>query len=323
MGATGRNLNGIAIHDGIIHTARNVNPSYDNMFHFFDELILKEMKLIGCETWIAGGALREYFLNKKITTDIDLYFTNDKNFDLAKNWLLNPNFQPIDVIMKHVTSISEAKKAQVVRAVVNRPIGKIVLENESAIKLQYNDVKIDLVKKYRTDPVITIKDFDFTVTMAAIDFNKFYCASSYFIDLINRDLVINSYHHPFSTFQRLQKYIKNGFSIDRANMLELATQIKNTPISEINPVEFMLDKLENPNGVVEVNAPIKQRKQQQAIGSSGTSGYGYGQQRVEIVQQEPEPEPEPLQAEDRTILQRIISLLPNVNSTPREYDDGY
>lgn len=326
MGATGRNLNGIAIHDEIIHTKRNVNQSYDNLFIFFDELILKELKLIGCETWIAGGALREYFLNKKITTDVDLYFNNDKNFELAKNWLLNSNFQPIDVVLKHVTTISEAKKAQVVRAVVNRPIGQIILDNESAIKIQYKDFKIDLVKKYKNDPVNTIKDFDFTVTMAAIDYNTFYCGSSYFVDLINRDLVINSYHHPFSTFQRLQKYIKNGFSISRTNMLELATQIKNTPISEINPVEFMLDKLENPNGVVEVNSPIKQRRQQQSgvSGTSGYGGYGYGNQvQVQPVQALPEPEPEPPVAEDRNILQRLIDFFPSVVESKREYDSGY
>ena len=249
----------------------SIYRSYDKVFDFFDKLLLSELRLINCDAFIAGGALREYFLNKKITTDVDVYFKNDAELNKAKEWFLNPEYCPIETI---INRSPEDKRNEIARFVYNRPIGKLINESKAAYKIEYNGLKIDLVKKIRGSATAAIQSFDFTVASIAIDHENLYFDSSYFIDLVNRDLIIKSYHHPLSTLYRLQKYIKMGFTISTENLFTLAKEIKGTPIAEINPVEFMLDQFENPNGVVRVDAPIRRKSQVDAMKVEKNSMYG-------------------------------------------------
>lgn len=259
-------------HEGIMYVHRNSNSSYDKVFEFFDKLILDELYLIQCRTWIAGGALREYFLNKTVTTDIDLYFSNETEFEKAKSWFLDKNYCPIDTILsriKYDQTLKENYRTNLIRHVVNRKVGKVIADNPVTLKIEYGNLKLDLVRKYRPNVEMAIQSFDFTVASAALDYETLYFHPTYFIDLVNRDLIIKSFHHPLSTLYRIQKYIKMGFTISKENLFQLAKEIKSTPMAEINPVEFMLDQLENPNGVTVVDRPIRQKKEM--AGTNGVS----------------------------------------------------
>ena len=63
--------------------------AYDDCIDYFRILILSELKNNGnVDVWVAGGAMRDFFQVGYVTTDIDLYFSNDYNFDKAKFWIL-------------------------------------------------------------------------------------------------------------------------------------------------------------------------------------------------------------------------------------------
>lgn len=59
----------------------------ENAVARYGKIILTELKEAGIKTWIAGGALRDYFMAVKITTDYDLFFPNETEYEKAKTFL--------------------------------------------------------------------------------------------------------------------------------------------------------------------------------------------------------------------------------------------
>jgi len=165
----------------------------DNTVKRCNKVILSELDGINC--WIAGGSLRDYFMGEPIKTDWDIFFPNEDEFNKAKEHFEN-------------------KKA------------KSLWKSKNAIKFTYNNRTFDLIKRYFPTPIDTIKAFDFTVSMFAVDKNKVYHGETSFIDLAKRQLMINKITYPASTLSRAFRYYEKGFKMCKGEMLKLISAIK-------------------------------------------------------------------------------------------------
>jgi hypothetical protein len=104
--------------------------------------------------------------------------------------------------------------------------------------------KIQLVgQHFFTSPQETISMFDFTVCCAAVDKNQLYTHETFFMDLAGRKLVINRLPFPLSTMQRMQRYIKKGYTICNGGLLEIAEAIQEIDLTDpnANTLEFYPD----------------------------------------------------------------------------------
>ena len=187
----------------------------DNAVERYGKIILTELKEAGIKCWIAGGALRDYFMAVKITTDYDLFFPNKIEYEKAKTFF-------------------KAKEAEV------------KWESDNGMKVKYNKRTFDLVKKYFESPQSTIDAFDFTVSMFAVDNEKVYFGESTFIDLAKRQLMINKITYPASTMSRAFRYYKKGFTMCQGEMKKMVEAIQGMPKEE-KKVEKKEDDTTNTN----------------------------------------------------------------------------
>lgn len=164
----------------------------------YNKLILSELKEANILCWLAGGALRDYFAGIPIKTDYDVFFPNEKEFEKAEKYFKD--------------NLAEVK-----------------WESENGIKLTYKGRTYDLVKKFFDSPEDTIKNFDFTVSMFAVDTQKVYYGESSFIDLAKRQLMINKITYPASTLSRSFRYVKKGYSICLGEMKKIIDSIQDMP----------------------------------------------------------------------------------------------
>jgi tRNA nucleotidyltransferase/poly(A) polymerase len=175
---------------------------FENAVKFFGSVILSEFKEANIICWIAGGAVRDYFLSLPINSDIDIFFPNKKEWDAAVFYL----------------KISGAE---------------VLFESENATKFKYKDREFDLVKKYfYQTPQSTIDDFDFTVSMLAVDFENVYHAETTFIDLAKKQLMLHQLQFPANTMRRAFRYYTKGFKMCRGEMEKLLKAIQEMPKPE-------------------------------------------------------------------------------------------
>lgn len=178
----------------------------DNAVERYGKIILTELKEAGVNCWLAGGALRDYFMGVKIKTDYDLFFPSEVEYDKAKVY-----FKAKDCTVKW--------------------------ESDNGMKVVYNGKTFDLVKKYFANPQETIDAFDFTVSMFAVDTEKVYSGETTFIDLAKRQLMINKITYPASTMSRAFRYYKKGFSMCLGEMKKLVESIQDMPKLEKDSTE--------------------------------------------------------------------------------------
>lgn len=183
----------------------------------YGKIILTELKEAGVKTWIAGGALRDYFMAVKITTDYDLFFPNETEYEKAKTFF-------------------KAKEAEV------------KWESDNGMKVKYNGKTYDLVKKFFESPQATIDAFDFTVSMFAVDFDKVYFGETTFMDLAKRQLMINKITYPASTMSRAFRYYKKGFTMCQGEMKKMVEAIQGMPKEEKKPEDETANTNEPPSG---------------------------------------------------------------------------
>jgi hypothetical protein len=173
----------------------------DNAVERYNKIILTELKEAGINTWIAGGAIRDYFMGVKITTDYDLFFPNEEEYEKAKNFFKD-------------------KEAEVKWG------------SENGMKVRYNGRTYDLVKKFFETPQATIDAFDFTVSMFSVDSERVYHGESSFIDLAKRQLMFNKITYPASSMSRAFRYYKKGFSMCQGEMKKLVESIQSMEIDK-------------------------------------------------------------------------------------------
>ena len=168
---------------------------FDNVVQRYSKLILNETKEAGIVCWLAGGAIRDYFMGVPVKTDYDMFFPDADNYQKAYNY-----FKSKDC--------------------------KIKWESDNGCKIVYSGNTYDLVKKYFADPQTTIEAFDFTVSMFAVDLERIYHGETTFIDLAKRQLMFNKITYPASTMSRAFRYYKKGFVMCIGEMRKLFEAIK-------------------------------------------------------------------------------------------------
>ena len=179
-----------------------------NLIERYNKIILSELKEKNIKCWIAGGAIRDYLAGMKIKTDYDLFFPNEIEYDKAKEFFISNN-------------------------------SKIKWESENGMKLVYNKRTFDLVKKFFDNPQLTIDAFDFTVSMFAVDSEKFYCGETSFMDLAKRQLMINKITYPASTLSRTLRYYQKGFVMCNGELKKVVEAIQN--MEKPKPKEIKID----------------------------------------------------------------------------------
>ena len=170
----------------------------DNAVERYGKLILNELKEADIKCWLAGGALRDYFAGIRVETDYDLFFPNQIEYDKAKVY-----FKAKECVVKW--------------------------ESDNGMKIVYNGKTFDLIKKFFENPKSTIDEFDFTVSMFAVDCEKVYYGETSFIDLAKRQLMFNKITYPASTTSRAFRYYKKGFSMCLGEMKKLIEAIQDMP----------------------------------------------------------------------------------------------
>lgn len=174
---------------------------FENAVKRHNEIILDELKKAEIKCWLAGGALRDYFMGVPVKTDYDIFFPNETEYQKARTYF-------------------KAKDAQ------------IKWESDNGMKVKHNGKTYDLVKKFFPDPQATIEAFDFTTSMIAVDNEKVYHGETTFIDLAKRQLVINKITYPASTLSRAFRYYKKGFTMCFVEMKRLVEAIQEMPKEE-------------------------------------------------------------------------------------------
>lgn len=168
---------------------------------YFNNLILKELKKNSVNCWIAGGVLRDYFSDKPLKSDCDIFFPNVSEYDKAKNYLLSKG-------------------------------AKTIWESDNGMKVSYKGNTYDLVKIFAKNPTDTIGRFDFTISMFATDGNDIYYGNNSLKDLQDRKLVINTIVNPLSTLKRVLKHYRKGYTMSAEETKKLYTALNNLPYDE-------------------------------------------------------------------------------------------
>jgi hypothetical protein len=173
-----------------------------NAIDRYNKIILKDLKEAGIICWIAGGALRDYFMGVPILTDHDIFFPDQSNYDKAVDWF--------------------KKKEKC----------KVIWQSDNGMKVALNKRKFDLIKHYFPTPQDTIDAFDFTVSMFAVDHERVYYGETSFMDLAKRQLMLNKMPFPASTMSRAFRYYKKGFNMCHGEMKKLVEAIQAMPKKE-------------------------------------------------------------------------------------------
>jgi hypothetical protein len=186
----------------------NVNKALTLVY--FNNLILGELRRNGIKSWIAGGVLRDYFSEKPLKSDCDIFFPNLSEYTKAKNYFISNG-------------------------------GKMIWESENGMKVTYKGNTFDLVKIFASNPNATINRFDFTVSMFATDGSELYYSNNSLKDLQDRKLVINIITNPLSTLKRVLKHYKKGFTMSAEETKKLYESLNVMPYDDT-------DDLLNANG---------------------------------------------------------------------------
>lgn len=190
---------------------------FDNAIERYNKIILNELKEAKIKCWLAGGALRDYFMGIPIKTDYDIFFPNETEYKKAEFYFKQKNVE-------------------------------IKWESENGMKIKYNDKTFDLIKKFFPNPEATINEFDFTTSMIAVDNEKIYHGESTFIDLAKRQLIINKITYPASTLSRAFRYYKKGFTMCLGEMKKIIEAIQDMPKEEKKEITENVNENDIPSG---------------------------------------------------------------------------
>lgn len=179
-------------------TTKTINVNKALTLVYFNNLILAELRKNGINAWIAGGVLRDYFSDKPLKSDCDIFFPSLTEFNKAKNHFMSNG-------------------------------GKVIWESENGMKVTYKGNTFDLVKIFKPNPLETISRFDFTISMFATDGKDVYYGNNSLKDLQDRKLVINTIVNPLSTLKRVLKHYKKGYTMSAEETKKLYTSLNNLP----------------------------------------------------------------------------------------------
>jgi len=148
--------------------------------------------------WIAGGAPLAWYNGEAVTTDIDVYFKNEQDFNK-----LHKTFKEEEVKSNNLFNFFETAKNKDVR---------IIHTSDNAITIRYKERwTIQLIRHtYYNDPQAIIDNFDISVCQLVTDgdMNLVY-GSNTLIDIKSKTLRIENYRA--GCVSRLVKYMAYGY----------------------------------------------------------------------------------------------------------------
>lgn len=187
--------------------------------HNFKDLIWLTKFLLGHKGFIAGGCFKNLFNHEPIK-DIDMFFHNAYDFEMARNFF------------RGLLS-SEPDK------------WKMSYENNKvwAVHSIEDDVRIELIRSVYGTPEKVISDFDFSITKFALyigdksdpddflaQFETIYHVD-YFEHLHTKRLVLDAnIPFPVSTFNRSYKYNSYGYGLCKESKVKLLSYIYELPV---------------------------------------------------------------------------------------------
>jgi len=171
--------------------------------------------------WVAGGAIRDYFVTGGNTPkDLDIWFPDKENRNKAIKYLKLIGFESISYLPRNRGETFSLTKESIPKKYIHLAKGS---------KYKYHSMDIGCwdglsgkCKEFTKTPQECIDKFAYTIEMAALDsYNKFICHPDYEHHISKNILVIKAKQDSFprADNRRLLKYIKDGFTIDQENLL--------------------------------------------------------------------------------------------------------
>lgn len=171
---------------GILTDISNIEYHSDlesvRCFDLFTSIILNDLWFLNLDCWIAGGSLRDFFMNRKSESDIDIYFSNAQDNKKAESHLIKNG-------------------------------GKIIFSNSNCTKISFDKYVFDLIKIYYIDHKVCISNFDFTVCSCSISKIGLSCHKSFKSHIKSMTLELLNPNQQTIDF-RLDKYQKIGFKYE-------------------------------------------------------------------------------------------------------------
>lgn len=155
---------------------------------------------------IAGGAVRQLFEEKPLTTDVDVFFTSAIEHGKARR------------VMGKYLSVMHIFDT----------------ENHDTYSVPLGDKKIpvQLIKYYHPNVNKLLDSFDFTICQFALpssDLSNIHTLPSAVNDLRMRMLRVYKLEYPFSSLLRLIKYVAQGFTVAPGVVKKIAQEMLENP----------------------------------------------------------------------------------------------
>lgn len=171
----------------------------DKMKFYYQKIFFEKIKEGGLNPKhyaIAGGSIRDYLSNEDVK-DIDVFSQSQEAEDKILAWFKdqnNPN--------------------------------KIEIMNENSqlanFKLDGRWIQVIKGKFYNMETDAVVESFDFTICGAMLVDDRFATLPTFFQDTLAKHLRINKITFPLSTLERMQKYIKKGYTACNGTLLAIA-----------------------------------------------------------------------------------------------------
>ena len=147
-------------------------------------------------TWIAGGAIRQWFVGNENSSDIDFFAQNDEKFDL---------------LIKHLENLC----------------GKRTLEKEHAISYLYRGQLVQAIKFNFRDVQLMFDEFDFNVCQFAWDGTKVYSTLFAMTSVLRGHLGVSKIHKGLAvdSLRRAFKYAKKGYEPCNGTLQDIAKSL--------------------------------------------------------------------------------------------------
>lgn len=190
-----------------------MNRRFDSCVEYFNDLILTDLNHYfedqKPKIWIAGGAIRNYFMGiPPVKTDIDIFYSN-KSFN-------EPEYY----------TGGQYALTQFMNFFQSREGYELIFSNDNAVKIRSKGITYDIIHGHEySDPVDCIDSFDFTICQFAVDQERVYHGEHSFIDLAKRQLMINQIDFPLGTLRRTLRYTRKGFRICTGELHKIAQAI--------------------------------------------------------------------------------------------------
>lgn len=195
----------------------------------------KKLNLKNIDCWVAGGYFRSVF-NDEAVQDIDIFFKDEESLNRVKS--------------SELFTVTFDTKHAYKTAYSGSP------ENEK--ELLKSTIKVDLIKRYYSDPIACITDFDFSICKFAYSFktDSLYYDNKAFVHLKAKRLVITdeNFGNPIGSLRRFKKYFEYGYTISAESINKIATRIIELGTSCIPELSVEVYENIDLNDQVKINA---------------------------------------------------------------------